>query len=249
MPDDLLVPISTQPLSQGARVVDTFIAPSTTFADILRSASCWLPLLLLFLLTIGWTYSVDRNVGFNAVYEQQLSKSPKQEERMQSMPADQRAKAMAISVKVTRISSYASIIFVTIFLLIEALLLWASFNFGLGAATRFSQVFAVCVFASLPAQFVKLLLSGILLFAGVGTESFDLRNPVGTNLGYYLSDASAWMKTAGSFFDILGFWSLALLIIGMAIVSGKKMGQSAFIVMGWWALGLIIATGATAVFS
>ena len=34
-------------LSQVERVVDTFVAPSKTFTDILRSTSWWLPFLLL----------------------------------------------------------------------------------------------------------------------------------------------------------------------------------------------------------
>ena len=33
-------------LSQVERVVDTFVAPSKTFADILRSTSWWLPFLI-----------------------------------------------------------------------------------------------------------------------------------------------------------------------------------------------------------
>ena len=37
---------STKPLSQAERVVDTFIAPSKTFTDILRSSSWWLPWLI-----------------------------------------------------------------------------------------------------------------------------------------------------------------------------------------------------------
>ena len=248
MQDDLLVPVGTPPLSQGARVLDTFIAPSKTFTDILRSAACWLPLVLMFFITIGSVYAVDRKVGFDGVVEQQIAKNPKAEERMQSVPADQRASSMAMQTKITRIISYSSFIFVIVIFLLEALVLWASFNFGLGARTTFPQVFAVITFAALP-RFLVSVLNIILLYAGVGTESYDIRNPVGTNIGYYLSDATPWLKTAASFFDILGFWTLALLILGMAIISGKKISQSATVIIGWFVLIMLISVGFTAAFS
>ena len=44
---------SGKPLSQVERVVDTFVAPTATFTDILRSTSWWLPFLLLVLVTTG----------------------------------------------------------------------------------------------------------------------------------------------------------------------------------------------------
>jgi hypothetical protein len=40
------------PLSQGARIINTFIAPSKTFTDLRRSASWWLPFLLITI--AGW---------------------------------------------------------------------------------------------------------------------------------------------------------------------------------------------------
>ena len=42
-------------LSQVERVVDTFIEPSKTFADIKRNRSWWLPFLILILL--GYVFS------------------------------------------------------------------------------------------------------------------------------------------------------------------------------------------------
>jgi uncharacterized membrane protein len=76
-----------------------------------------------------------------------------------------------------------------------------------------------------------------------------MQNPVGTNLGYYLTDSAAWMKAAGTFFDVFGFWSMALSIIGLACISGKTKGQAAIVVVGWWFLLLVVVTGFTAAFS
>ena len=125
---------------------------------------------------------------------------------------------------------------------LSTLVLWASFNFGLGARTTYGQMFAVWIYAALPKSLMAILAS-VLLFANVNTESFDIRNPAGTNLGYYMPDASAGLKAALGFFDIFGLWSLALLVIGTATIARKTKGQAAAIIVGWWLLILLVSAG------
>jgi len=234
-------------VSQGMRVVDAFVAPSKTFTDILRSANCWLPIVLIIVIFAGWAYSIDKKVSFEAATETQISKSPSQADALQQMPPDQRATQMRMRTIGTRWFTYGTGLIVLIGVALEALILWGSFNFGLGAKTKYPQVFAVIVFAGLP-RYLTWVLSSILLFAGVGTENFDMRNPVGTNIGFFLGDSAKWMQTAGQFFDVLSFWSIALLIFGMAIISRKKIAQSATIIVGWWVLILLISVGVSAIF-
>ena len=236
-----------RPLSQVERVVDTFVAPSKTFKDILRSTSWWLPLLILVVVTMGSSFAIDKKVGFEAVAEHQMTKSPSGAERMQAMDPEQRSHAIHVSAMVTRIFTYASFIPIMIIVSLEALVLWGSFNFGLGAKTTFGQVFAVILYAGLPRIFISLL-TIIFLFAGGSTDNFDIQNPVGTNVGYFLGDSGAALKVAGSFLDVFGLWSLALLVIGMAIISRKSMGQAAAVVVGWWFICLLVLTGVAAAF-
>jgi len=238
----------TPPMSQPMRVINTFVAPSKTFADILKSANCWLPLVLMALLTFAWSATLDKTIGFDTVMEVQMAKSPDRAAQLQSLPADQLAAQMEMGLKLTRAITYCSFVFVIVFMLIEALLLWAAFNFGLGAKTTFAQVFAVVSFAGLP-RALTWVLSMILMAAGVGADNFDVQNPVGTNLGYYLSEAPKWLQAGGKFFDVLGLWSLGLLILGMAIVSKKKVSSSAMIIVGIWLVGLLLVVGFSAVTS
>ncbi|SEG47516.1 Yip1 domain-containing protein [Bryocella elongata] len=238
----------TPPMSQPMRVIDTFVAPSKTFEDILKSANCWLPLVLMAVLTFAWTATIDKTIGFDTVMQVQMAKNPERAAQLQSLPADQRAAQIEMGVKLTRTITYCSFIIVIVFMLIEALLLWAAFNFGLGAKTTFPQVFAVVSFAGLP-RALTWVLSMILMAAGVGGDNFDVQNPVGTNLGYYLSEAPKWMQAGGKFFDVLGLWSLGLLILGMAIISKKKVSSSAMIIGGIWVIGLLLTAGITAAMS
>jgi hypothetical protein len=71
------VPEAAPPLSQGQRIINTFIAPSKTFADLRRSASWWLPFLLMSLASLLFVYVVDQKIGFRKVAENQLQMSPK----------------------------------------------------------------------------------------------------------------------------------------------------------------------------
>jgi hypothetical protein len=244
-----IVAVEGQPsevgLSQVERVVDTFIAPSKTFKDILRSTSWWMPFLLLVLVTLGSTVVIEKQVGWGRVAENQIHQNPKQEEAMSSLTPEQRASRMDVTAKVWRYLSYGSFAFILFFVGIFSLIYWASFNFGLGAKTTYGQVFAVSMYASLP-RLLTGLLSILTLLFGNSADSYDARNPVGTNLAYYLPDSGPALKAALGFFDIIGIWQLALLVIGMAIVAKVSTGKAAAVVVGWWVLGLIISVGIAA---
>ena len=235
-------------LSQAERVVDTFVAPSKTFTDILRNTSWWLPFLLLLLVTFGVTFTVDRQVGFERVAENQVHLSPKTEEAMSQLTPEQRTSRMALSAKITRYASYGSPLLILLFSAVGALVLWASFNFGLGARTTFGQMFAVWIYASLPRLLAGLLTALTLIF-GSNAESFNIKEPVGTNVGYYLPDAAPTLKAALGFIDVIGLWNLVLLILGTAIVARVKLGSAAVVVVGWWLLGLLLSVGAAAAFN
>ena len=232
-------------LSQVERVVDTFVAPTKTFKDILRSTSWWLPFLLLVLVTLGTTVVVEKQVGWGRVAENQLHQNPKQEEAMANLTPEQRASRMQVTANVWRYLSYCSFAFILVFVAIFALIYWASFNFGLGAKTTFGQMFAVCMYASLPRLLIGLLSIVMLLF-GNSADSYDARNPVGTNLAYFLPDSGPALKAALGFFDVIGLWQLALLVIGTAIVAKVSTGKAAAVVVGWWVIGLLVSVGIAA---
>lgn len=232
-------------LSQVERVVDTFVAPSKTFTDILRSSSWWLPFLLLVVVTMASAFAVDQKIGFDHVAEQSISQNASATEQMAQLTPQQRAVQMHRIGLGQKYGSYGSAVIILIFVAIVSLLNWASLNFGLGAKTTFGQNFAVCMYAGLPKIFIGLL-NIVFVYAGVNTENFDLNNPVGTNIGYYMTNSPHWLQMAGSFFDIFGLWTLALSIIGLAIISRKSKSQAAIVAVGWWLFGLLVLTGITA---
>jgi len=235
-------------LSEVERVVDTFIAPTKTFNDILRSASWWLPFVLTILVSLGFVYAIDRQVGFARVVENQMHQNPRAEERLNQLTEAQRNTQLRTATTITRYTSYGSVVFALIIAGLAALVLWASINFGLGARSRYPQIFAVWWYASLP-MLIKSLMAIVVLLFGGGAESFDMKNPVGTNLAYYMPDAAGWLRTILSFFDIFSLWQITLLILGISIVAKVSRGKAAAVVLGWWFLILLVSVSTTAILS
>jgi hypothetical protein len=239
---------ATQPLSQVERVVDTFIAPSKTFNDFFRSTSWWLPLLLAFIVSAGSAFAIDHKIGFERVSELAISQNSAAAEKMSQLTPEQRAQQVHISAIATRISSYAAGIFFLIFGALFALLNWATINFGFGAKTTFGQNMAVSMYSSLP-RMVVALLNIIFVYAGVGTENYDMKNPIGTNLGYYMPDAAPWLKALLTQLDLFAIWTLVLSTLGIMIISKKSLGNAATVAVGWWLVTVVLIVGATAAFS
>jgi hypothetical protein len=248
MANDTAVALQTSSLTQAERVADTFLAPSKTFTDILRSANWLVPFLLLVAVSVAVSFTVGKKVGYDRVAENSLQQNPRQLDQISQLTPEQRARQMGIAAAINRGISYGFPVMILIFSLLQALLLWASFNFGLGAETKYNQVLAVGMYAALPKLLIGVLTIATLLF-GNDQESFNIQNAVGTNPGFYLPDAALWLKSLLSWFDVLGLWSLALLVLGMAIIARKSVAQSAAVVVGWWLLGLLLSVGATAAFS
>lgn len=235
-------------LSQIERVVDVFVAPSKTFTDILRNTSWWLPCILMVLGSLASAYVVQKQVGFARVNENQIHSSPKQEDAMNQMTPEERASRMAIGAKITGYISYGIPVLLILGFAFYALVLWGSFNFILGAQTTYGQVFATCFYASLPYLLLNALLILTLYFGG-NAEAYDYKNPVGTNLGYYMPDAAPWLRALLGRIDLIQLWTVALVTYGMAIIAKKTIAQAATIVLGLWLFVTLLTVGSAAMFS
>jgi hypothetical protein len=239
--------ISTAPpLSQGERVIDTFIAPSKTFTDILRNQSWWLPFLIISVVGYGFIFTIDKRVGWEQVLENSLKANPAQAEKIANAPAEQQATIRASMMIGYKVFSYGFPVTVLLFWLIASAVMMGTINFIFGGRAKFGELFAVFAYAGLPGIF-KSILTIIVLFAGLSPETFQLQNPVGTNLGYYLpAESPKWLITLGTSIDIITIWTVILLVIGTAIVAKVKKGTAAAAVVGWWVLTLLIGVGTAA---
>jgi hypothetical protein len=248
MPDTTANAETSTPLSQLERVTDTFIAPSKTFSDILRNSSWWLPWLLGVLVTLGYCTAIQQKIGWDKTYSNILQQSSEaQQERFSQLPPDQQARQKAIAASFTKYIVWASPVLGLLFAAIAAGLLMITLNFGLGGHAKFGQVFALWMYATLP-WLLQPILAIIALFAGLDADAFNLKNPVGTNLGYYLpSDWPQWLVALGTSIDVVTLWVLILLAIGAAIVARTKLAATATVIGIWWVLMTLVKVGLAAV--
>jgi hypothetical protein len=230
-------------LSQGARIIDTFIAPSKTFTDLRRSAQWWLPFLLMTVAGLGLVYVAEQKIGVQKLVENDMHTRPKAEARFEQATPEQREQ----QIKISGIAYYIAIPVVTLLIwLIMSALQFGTFKFGANADISYSKSLAVVAYAGLP-MVLRHLLAIVSVLAGASADGFTINNPVASNPGYFMNaaDSPFWYFIASQI-DIFLLWTLALTGIGFATTGKVKMGTSFAIVIGWWA---VITLAFAAIFS
>jgi hypothetical protein len=233
-------PQEPAPLSEAQRLVDTFIAPSKTFTDFRRNASWWAPFLIIAVVSLSFIYVVDQKVGFRKVVENQIQLQPKRAAQLESLPADQREKNMALQVTITKIISYFVPAIALILYALFAGILFLTLKFGTSADIKYKHLFALIVYTRLP-ELLRALLATLSLLAGVSGDGFNIENPVATNPGYFIGpDGSAVLRALLTPLDVITLWTLVLTAIGITCISKTKRGTAFAVVFGWYALVLLV---------
>lgn len=236
-----------QPLSEVARVVDTFVAPSKTFNDIRRSATWWLPFVLICIVTAVFAYTVLHKIGLPTLVDSVVHSNASLGDRLANATPDQAAKIRS-SIEMQFKFMYIAPVFILIVALIVAGVFLGTANFIFGGKANYKQMLAVWFYGTLPLIFISLL-TIITIFAGMQSDSFNIKNTVGTNIGYFLQggDSPHWLSTLLSSVDVFAIWSAILLTIGVSIIAGIKRSSAAIVVFGWWALYVLFQTAVAAI--
>jgi hypothetical protein len=237
-------------LSQMERVVDTFIAPSKTFEDIRRSAAWWMPFLISLIISFAFSMTIEKKVGWHQVMENTIQNHPAQQEQLDKLTPEQRAQRESISVVIYRVIAFGYPVFGLIVAAIVAGVLMLTLNLGMGAQAKYWQYFATYIYGVWLPGAIKAILIVILVFAGGGGENFNLENPIGTNLGFYVSNSSlpAALRALLTDIDIFTIWSAVLLALGLSIVCRVSRGKAYGVVFGWWAVIILFGVARAAIF-
>lgn len=235
-------------LSQAERVIDTFIAPSKTFTDIRRNSSWWVPWLIGAIVGLALVYVVDKRVGMDKVAENTLQLSPKQAAQVEALPPDQREQQMETRAKITRDLSYGFSLFTLAVVAIVASVLLATFKFGLGAELKFSQAYAISMYAWLPGCIKALLVMLTILISG--GENFTFQNQLASNLGALFDpNSSHFLYSVASSVDVFSIWILVLTGIGYQCVTRLKRSTCMGVVFGWWAVYTLVTAAIGSLFA
>jgi Yip1 domain len=219
-------------LSEPARIINAFIAPSKTFADIRRNASWWVPLLLVAIVSIAFFILIDKKVGFDEVARHMMESNS----QVQKMPPEQQQRVVGFTAATLKYGGYASPIFILFYAFIIAGVLWLTFNFAMDAQVPFGRAMAIVLYGWLPA-IVGTLLAIVTLGLG-NPEGFRMENPVGTNPAYFMDYATTSKFVYGflTAFDVISLWCVALIGIGFALNAKKKIstGTAIGVVAAWF---------------
>jgi hypothetical protein len=211
-------------------LINTFLAPSSTFADIRHNPSWWVPWVLTSIVALAFVFVMGQKIGFEQVMRNELAKNPSRAEQFEKLSPEQRARQLEVGAKVTSYFSYATPVFQLLGALIIAGVLLAIFNFGAGAEISFKQSLAIVMYGFLP--FVIHGLLGIVSLAvGVDPEGFNVRNPVATNPAYFMNPLEhKFLYGLLTAVDVFSIWVIVLLGIGYASVSKLKRSTTIGIV-------------------
>ncbi len=223
-------------ISQPARIVNAFVAPSKAFRGLERNASWWMAWLLMSIVSLAFVWVVDTRIGMDEIARIEMAKNSRQAAQMEKMSPEQRQKATQLGGTIARVTSYAVPVSILIVSLIIAAILMATFNFGFGAEVPFKVALAIVFYGCLP-NLIASLLAIASLVLGANPEGFNIRNPIASNPAYFM-DASAHKFLYGlvSAVDIFSLWCVVLLGIGFSCQSKVKRSTAILTIFSWFLL-------------
>jgi len=185
---------------------------------------------------------MPKQEGFEQISKNQIAHSPRADQ-FDKLPPDQQARRLQISNKFIAFCAYGSPFLLLFYCLIATLALWLTLKLAFAAETSFGQAYSITMYAWLPG-IIGAILGTISLFAGVNPEGFDINNPVGTNLAYYLDPETTgkFLRGMASSIDVLSIWTVVLVGIGYACTSKVKRSTAIIVVAVWYVVFKLAAS-------
>ncbi|ASS76597.1 hypothetical protein CIG75_17585 [Tumebacillus algifaecis] len=207
--------------------------PTAAF-ERLRGKGGWvLTLILLMVLSVFALWL--QNDAIMGTIEQEFNK---QAEQGQPIPDEIKDVALASGKFITYFSGTLGVI-VTMFL--GGLLLLLVNLFVRGEAT-YMQLSKVALYSYIPSV-IGIVLTGIIAYATGATSLYD----VSLSAGAFVSDKSSMAFVIAQIINPFSLWSLALMIIGTAVMTRKSRGSVAlWIVIGWTIVTFLTLIGSKA---
>ena len=235
------------PAAHGPTLFDSlagiFLEPGTTFQKI-RQRPVWLiPCLLYVLISLGASYLIVEGIGYDNLVRQQIEQSP----FTSDMTREERDAAIERTTGSTAARYMAVIglvLFPVVLLLIAGLLLLILMV--LGHSPGFWQLFSVAIHSFLAYSVVAHALSLAVIYLAQDPAALDPQNLIQSHLGVLIDQTeSPVLFTLAASFDLLTFYNLFLLSLGVSVICGRRAGFGTGLgaVLVLWALWVIAKTG------
>lgn len=224
-------PPSEPGLSEPARIINTFVAPSKTFEDIKRNQSWVWPWLLMAVISLSFAFVAVKKLDIDQLVRQGIEHSAMAQRRMEQLTPEQRERGIAMQATITKVTFFAFPGLVLIAGIVVGAVLMAVFNFGFGAEVSFNRALSVTFYSFLPGIVsTVLLLISILISSDPNSIDFGSGNPIPTSPAFFMdSNGNKFLYTLLSSVDLIRIWEIILLGLGFAIVSSvgrRKLAPS-----------------------
>jgi hypothetical protein len=225
-------------LGTFARIIGVFFNPQETFKDIVVAPTWIVPTALLVVLSTIACFALNQRMDWRSFMSQQIEKSS----QAANMSPEQKEQRIEGGVKMAPMLAYIfGIPGPAVAIVLVAAVMLGAYNLFAGAGASFSQAMGIISHVFLTSILSTAIFLLVLFIKPVGT--FDLDNPVATNLGVLVpEDAAKWLMALGKSMDIFSFWMLLLIAVGFAAVNPRKLkfGQSFAIALGVWAVFVLV---------
>ncbi|MGB2644881.1 MAG: YIP1 family protein [Candidatus Acidiferrum sp.] len=243
-------PVSPEPqpaMSALGRVAGVFFSPKKTYEDVVRKPGWLVPVVLLTVLSILVSVSINQRINWRDFMAQQIEKSA----RASQLSPEQKEQQISAGAKITPIFTYSvGVVGPILGVLIIGLIMWGAYSLLGGISTNFGTAIGISAHAFLTGLISSPIFILVLFLKEPGTV--DLQNPIATNVAAFLpDDSAAWLVALCKSFDIFTFWTLILLAIGFAAVNPKKLkGSKPYtIAFSVWAAYVVCRVGWAFIFS
>ena len=209
---------SAAPLSEAGRITGVYFDPKTAFADIAARPRPFVPLILLVVAAVAFTYCFTTRIGWQHYITQTMENNP----RVQNLTPEQRQTQIEAGAKFAPILGYVgSVIGIPIVALIVAGVLVLMCKM-VGAQLQFKTMFGITSYAMLPGL-ISSILAIIVMFLK-NPEDFNLQNPLFFNAGAFFTPpptTGKFLYSLASSIDLFTFWNIALLAVGISVAARK----------------------------
>ena len=235
------------PKSFVNRLIGVFFSPGETFEDIARKPDFIAPLVLSIVASIVVIETMLWKIGAEAIVRNQIAANP----RTANMSPEQLEQAVQRGAAITSVIMHISgVIGPVLFLMIIAALGILILNVVLGGQVSFKPVFSATCYASL-VRLIGAFMAVPLIFFG-DTEHFNAQDPIPTNPGFFLnaSEVSKPVHALANSLDLMTFWFLIVLAIGLSKVAGGRVKTiSVFLsFLALWFLVTLVQVGLAVLF-
>jgi Yip1 domain len=220
------------------RLVGVFLSPAKTFASIAARPTWILPVAIGAGLSLPLSELILSKTDWRATVTEQIAKGGRTLTEAQIDQAVEQARRLSW---VWDILAVAAPVVVTFLL---AAVFWAACH-AFGWEVRFKQSLGVTAHAFLPGVLYSLGLAAVL-WNRPTVNPQKIGDLLPTNLGYFAADADRLTHGLLASIDLFSFWSMALLVLGLAAAAKTSRGRMAALVVSLWALYVLGKTGASA---